>query len=246
MKIVAIIPARYASERLPRKLMLPLGNRTVLQRTYEAVKNSNLFDEVWVACDHEELEESITSMGGLVYRSQQEHASGSDRIAEAAKHIEADIIVNVQGDEPFIANESLQQVLTLFENSEVQVASLRCPITDLQEFTNPNCVKVVVSTTQKALYFSRAPIPYDRDGASTLSAYRHIGIYAYRRAALFQFTQWPASSLEQIEKLENLRLLENGMDIYLNIINQHSISIDTEADYQRALEHAKSLGWLEL
>lgn len=234
-KIVALIPARYASTRLPGKLMKELQGKTIIRRTYEAVINTQLFDEVVVVCDEEIILNEIIKHGGQAVMSKSLHESGTDRIAEIAGNMGADIIVNIQGDEPFIEKEALQKVIQLFNDDHVRVASLMMPINDLEKINNPNCVKVVVDLHQKALYFSRAAIPYYRDEISTQSAFQHIGVYAFRKEALMTFTQLPVSSLEAIEKLENLRLLEHGIPIHLAIIHHVGISIDTEDDFQRAV-----------
>lgn len=233
-KIVALIPARFASTRLPGKLMKELQGKTIIQRTYEAVLNTGLFDDVIVVCDNEIILNEIESRGGRAVMSVHTHESGTDRIAEVAESIDAEIIVNIQGDEPFIEKEALQKVINLFENNEVQIASLMMPIHEPEKINNPNCVKVVVDKQNKALYFSRAAIPYVRDAATQLTAFQHIGVYAFRKAALLAFTKLPVSTLEAIEKLENLRMLENGIPVHLAVIDHVGISIDTDDDFQRA------------
>ncbi|MEZ5047513.1 MAG: 3-deoxy-manno-octulosonate cytidylyltransferase [Chitinophagaceae bacterium] len=232
--IVALIPARYASTRFPAKLLKKLHGKSILQRTYERVIASELFDDVIVVCDDDRLEQEITQIGGKVYRSTKEYESGSDRIAEVAQQLDADIIVNIQGDEPFIEKEAMQKVTLLFSNPQVEVASLVIPISDKEKIQNPNCVKVVLDAEQRALYFSRAPIPFNRDQSEHSVAYQHVGIYAYRKEALLKFTSLPVSYLEKVEKLENLRMLENGMAIYMDIVTHVGISIDTEEDFRAA------------
>jgi 3-deoxy-D-manno-octulosonate cytidylyltransferase len=233
-RVIALIPARYAASRLPGKLMKVLAGKTVIARTYEAVKATQLFDEVIVVCDHDEIENEIRSIGGKFFRSQFEHESGTDRIAEAAEILDTDIIVNVQGDEPFMNHEALEKVVALFKNPEVQIASLLLPIHDVERINNPNCVKVVVDKQFRALYFSRSPIPYYRDTTMTQIAYQHIGVYAFRKDTLLRFTKMPVSELEKIEKLENLRMLENGIPIHMAVVNHVGISIDTQEDFERA------------
>ena len=233
-KVVAIIPARYAASRLPGKLLKDLCGKTVLRRTYESVVQSNTCSDVIIACDHEDIEEEVLSFGGKVFRSTKLHECGSDRIAEVAATLEADIIVNVQGDEPFIEKEALEKVIHLFHNPQVDVASLMMPIPSFQDLYNPNCVKVVTNEQGKALYFSRAPIPYPRDSGPEVQAFKHIGVYAFRRQALLDFSATPPSKLECIEKLENLRMIEMGMQVYLDIVDHIGISIDTEEDYEEA------------
>lgn len=241
MHITAIIPARYHSTRLPAKLMRILEGKTILRRTYEEVCDTNLFSKVLVACDHEDLEKEMLRIGADVVVSQRYHESGTDRIAEAAEKIETDIVVNIQGDEPFITKESLSSLLQLFENPKVEIATLMMPLTDKEKWQNPNCVKVVVDKDNKALYFSRAAIPYLREGTEMPLVYQHIGVYAFRKQALQQFTSLPVSTLERIEKLENLRALENGMSIHCAIISQVGISIDTEEDFKAAENYLASL-----
>ena len=233
-KIIALIPARYAATRLPGKLMKVLAGKTVIRRTYEAVVQSNLFDEVIVVCDDDRIENEIKSIGGKIFRSQFVHECGTDRIAEATKHLDADIIVNVQGDEPFINIESLQKVIHLFKNPAVQIGSIMIEINDIEKINNPNCVKVVVDHAQRALYFSRSPIPYNRDANQAPQAFQHIGVYAFRKETLLHITTLPISKLEQIEKLENLRMLENGIPIHLAIVEHVGISIDTDDDFKMA------------
>lgn len=232
--VVALIPARYDASRFPGKLMQVLKGKTIIRRTFEAVQKSALFNRVVVVCDDERIEHEIQGIGGATFRSTRAFESGSDRIAEAAAQIEADVIVNVQADEPFIAEEAMQKLIELFSNPEVQIASLMMPIYDPEKFRNPNCVKVVVDHHKRALYFSRAPIPFLRDGGIPATAFQHIGVYAFRKNALLEFTQIPPSSLEQSEKLENLRMLENGMTIHLAVIESVGISIDTPEDFKAA------------
>jgi 3-deoxy-D-manno-octulosonate cytidylyltransferase len=236
MNSIALIPARLQSTRLPQKLLKPLMGKSIILRTYEAVCQSGLFSQVIVVCDHPSLYDEIVSNGGQAKMSLREHESGTDRIAEAALDVDADIIVNVQGDEPFIEKAALQEVIRLFENPLVEVASLMTPILDAEKYLNPNCVKVVVDKQGRALYFSRSPIPYVRDKDTPFSAYQHIGLYAYRKDTLMRITELPVSSLEYLEKLENLRMLENGISIYLAEVDHVGISIDTPDDYERALQ----------
>jgi 3-deoxy-manno-octulosonate cytidylyltransferase (CMP-KDO synthetase) len=241
MKVVALIPARLASSRLPQKLMKVLHGKTIIRRTYEAVVATNLFSDVIVVCDDEMILNEITQHGGKAMMSARTHESGSDRIAEIATTLDADIIVNIQGDEPFIEKEALEKVIQLFSNPDAQVTSLKKRITDFNQIQNPNCVKVVTDLQGKALYFSRSAIPFDRDGKGDVAYYQHIGVYAYRKEALLNFTQMPVSALETVEKLENLRMLENGMSIYLAEIDHVGISIDTEEDFAKAESYLDTL-----
>ncbi len=233
-KVVALIPARYAATRFPGKLLKVLHGKTIIRRTYEAVRDTDLFDEVIVVCDDQRLMDEIETAGGKAVMSLKEHESGTDRIAEAALEIEADIIVNIQGDEPFISKTSLEKVIALFQQKEVQIGSLMLPVYDAEKINNPNCVKVVVDKNNRALYFSRAPIPYFRDEALPRTAFQHIGVYAFRKDVLLAVTRLPVSDLERAEKLENLRMLENGIPVHLAVIDHVGISIDTEEDFLKA------------
>lgn len=236
MKYIAMIPARYAATRFPAKLMQDLCGKPVIVRTYEAVVRTGLFSEVYVVTDDDRIEKVIQEAGGKVIRSLKEHHSGSDRLAEAAKDLVADVIVNVQGDEPFTAKENLEELIRIFEEDKekkVDVASLMEIITDAEVIANPNNVKVVVNKNNEALYFSRSVIPFER-AAVGAPYYKHIGIYAYRKRALEEFTLLPASVLEETEKLEQLRYLENGLKIRLSVTNISTIGIDTPEDLEEA------------
>ncbi|GET45678.1 3-deoxy-manno-octulosonate cytidylyltransferase [Capnocytophaga felis] len=237
MKIIAMIPARYEASRFSGKLMKDLEGKPVIVRTFEAVLNTKLFGQVYVVTDDNRIEEAILNVGGKVIRSKKEHKSGSDRIAEACENLEADVIVNIQGDEPFTEKKNLEMLLKIFSedvNNEVSVASLMERLDNPEEVCNPNNVKVVVSKNGDALYFSRAFIPFPRDEKSEGVYFKHIGIYAYRKEALMQFTQLEESILEKTEKLEQLRYLENGFRIRLAETNISTIGIDTEEDLQKA------------
>lgn len=236
MKYIAMIPARYAATRFPAKLMQDLCGKPVIVRTYEAVVRTELFTEVYVVTDDDRIQKAVQEAGGKVIRSQKEHNSGSDRLAEAAAHLNADLIVNVQGDEPFTAKENLENLIRIFEEDKqekIDVASLMEIITDPETIANPNNVKVVVNKYNEALYFSRSVIPFQR-AAVGVPYYKHIGIYAYRKTALQQFTLLPPSPLEETEKLEQLRYLENGFKIRLAVTNIPTIGIDTPNDLQEA------------
>lgn len=233
MKTVALIPARYASTRLPAKLVQDLGGQSVIQRTYQSTVATGVFDEVWVVTDHPLIEAQITSIGGKVVVSNKVHESGSDRIAEALEVIDGDLVVNVQGDEPFQDAKTLRDLVAVFQEAEIQVASLMCTL-DPNEVANPNAVKVVLDQKQNALYFSRAPIPYLREGGDGVGYWKHIGVYAYRRDLLLQFASWPKGSLEQVELLEQLRLLERGIAIRMVETHHQAIAIDTQEDLDRA------------
>lgn len=232
MKIAALIPARYASTRLPAKLVQDLGGFSLIQRTYQSTLATGVFDEVWVVTDHAHIQEQILAIGGKVILSKKEHESGSDRIAEALDQVDADLIVNVQGDEPFQDAKTLLDLVAVFSNSEIKVASLMCVLAAGQ-VQNPNFVKVVVDKNLRAIYFSRSPIPYNREGIKVVY-WRHIGVYAYRREILQTFTQWPKGHLEQVELLEQLRLVERGIPIQMVETTHLSIAIDNQEDLDRA------------
>lgn len=232
-----MIPARYAASRFPGKLMQKLGDKTVIRRVYEATSNTQLFDDVIVVTDSDAVVEEIKTIGGNVMRSKKEHQSGSDRIAEAAADLDVDIILNVQGDTPFIKKEPLQKLLNLFKDGTVQVASLMQIISDEKVISDPNRVKVVVDKKNNSLLFSRSVIPYPRNETTSTVYYEHIGVYAFRKKALLDFTAWPITPLEDAEKIECLRYLENGIPLRMALTNYIGVSIDTPED----LEKAKSL-----
>jgi len=237
MKIIAVIPARYASTRFPAKLMQDLGGKTVILRTYEAAVNTNLFDDVFVVTDSDLIYDEIVSNGGKAIMSIKEHESGSDRIAEAVSNLDVDIVVNVQGDEPFIDADPLAKVIEIFKNDakkEVDLASLMREITAEAEINNPNNVKVVVDQNSFALYFSRSVIPYPREVNAGVRYMQHIGIYAFRKQALLDFYNLPMKSLEASEKLEQLRYLEFGKRIKMVETSHVGIGIDTVDDLEKA------------
>ncbi len=237
MKIIAVIPARYASTRFPAKLMQDLGGKTVILRTYEATIKTQLFDDVFVVTDSDLIYKEIVSHGGKAIMSIKEHESGSDRIAEAVANLDVDIVVNVQGDEPFTEKEPLEQVLSVFKNDsnkQIDLASLMREITDESEINNPNNVKVVVDQNDFALYFSRAVIPYPREKNVGVHYMQHIGIYAFRKQALLDFYNLPMKSLEASEKLEQLRYLEFGKRIKMVTTEHIGIGIDTVEDLEKA------------
>ncbi len=236
MKIVAMIPARMEAVRFPKKLMQDLGGKTVILRTYQATFNTGLFSDVYVVTDSEIIFDEIVSNGGKAIISKTKHESGSDRIAEAVFEIDADIVVNVQGDEPFTNKETLQNLVNVFKDdvkSKIDIASLMFQITDKKEINNPNNVKVVVNDDSFALYFSRSPIPFPRDQKFSLY-HKHIGIYAFRKDILIKCTQLPMNNLERAEKLEQLRFLANGLNIKMVKTTHQPIGIDTPEDLEKA------------
>ncbi|MBK7561399.1 MAG: 3-deoxy-manno-octulosonate cytidylyltransferase [Chitinophagaceae bacterium] len=236
MKKIAMIPARYAATRFPGKLMQKLGEKTVIHHTYDATVATGLFDKVVVVTDSEIIFKEIELSGGNVVMSINEHESGSDRIAEAAADMEIDLIVNVQGDTPFVKKEPLQQLLQQFEDPDVQVASLMQVMTDPTDIRDPNFVKVVVDKNKNALFFSRSVIPFQRDQDHPATYYEHIGVYAYRKETLMNFTHWPVSVLEATEKIECLRYLENAVPLRMVVVNYMGVEIDTPEDLDRAVK----------
>ena len=236
MKVIAMIPARYEASRFPGKLMKDLAGKSVILRTYEAVKNSNLFDEVYVVTDSDIIFQEINNNQGKVIKSKKEHESGSDRIAEAIENLDVDIVINVQGDEPFTQTEPLSNLINVFkkdENKEIDIASLMIKMEEKEEINNPNNVKVVTDENNFALYFSRSAIPYPRDITKAVY-FKHIGIYAFRKDALLKFTKLPVNNLEAAEKLENLRFLANGLQVKMVETKHIAIGIDTPEDLEKA------------
>jgi 3-deoxy-D-manno-octulosonate cytidylyltransferase len=234
MKKIAMIPARYAATRFPGKLMQKLGGKTIIRRVYEATLQTNLFDDVLIVTDSDIIEEEIKAINGHVVRSKREHQSGSDRIAEAAINLDVDIIVNVQGDEPFIQREPLEKLVRLFDDDSVQVGSLMRKITSQEELNASSSVKVVVNKKNDALYFSRSVIPFVANSSAKAQHNLHIGVYGFRKEALLHFTNLPASEFEKIEKLEQLRYLENGIPIRMGLVDFKSLAIDTPEDLEKA------------
>jgi 3-deoxy-manno-octulosonate cytidylyltransferase (CMP-KDO synthetase) len=234
---IAMIPARYAASRFPAKLMQLLGDKTVIRHTYDNTVATGLFDKVMVVTDSNIIYNEIISHGGKATISIQQHESGSDRIAETVAGMDVDIVVNVQGDEPFVQKEPLQKLLDIFEGDaaqNVQVASLMQVLKDPKFISDPNYVKVAVDKNMNALLFSRSVIPYHRNQQIIPVYYEHIGVYAFRKQALVNFTNWPITPLEAVEKIECLRYLENGIPIKMVITQYMGIEIDTPEDLVRA------------
>lgn len=234
MKIGAFIPARYAATRFPAKLMQPLGDKTVIRHTYDNTLATGLFDEVYVVTDSDIIFNEIVQHGGKAIMSQRSHESGSDRIAEAIQNLSIDVVVNVQGDEPFVKKEPLQKLLTVFNDTTVQVASLMQVLTQQNLIEDPNYVKVAVDKNNNALFFSRSVIPFPRSKDSAIVYYEHIGVYAFKKQALLDFTNWPMSPLEAAEKIECLRYLENGVSIKMVVTEYMGVEIDTPEDLAKA------------
>jgi 3-deoxy-manno-octulosonate cytidylyltransferase (CMP-KDO synthetase) len=234
MKKIAMIPARYAATRFPAKLMQQLGDKTVIRHTYNNTVATGLFDEVYVVTDSDIIFTEITTYGGKAIMSKKEHESGSDRIAEAVAGMAVEIVVNVQGDEPFVQKAPLEKLLAVFTDEKVQVASLMQVLKEEKFINDSNYVKVAVDKNMNALLFSRSVIPYHRDKAVAPVYYEHIGVYAFRKQALLNFTQWPVTPLEAAEKIECLRYLENGIPLKMVVTEYMGVEIDTPEDLVRA------------
>jgi len=240
MKVIAMIPARYGATRFPGKLMADLGGKPVIVRTYEATKATELFDEVYVVTDSEIIKDAVEENGGKAVMSIKEHECGTDRIAEAVENLDVDIVVNVQGDEPFVKKEPLQKVVDVFKGADadkIDLASLMQEMKDWKDITDPNYVKVIVDQNDFALYFSRSPIPYPRDKDAGARYYEHIGVYAFRKQAILDFYHLPMRSLEATEKVECIRFLEYGKNIKMVETGYMGIEIDTPEDLKKAAEY---------
>jgi len=244
MKIIAMIPARYQASRFPGKLMKDLGGKPVILRTYEAAVNTNLFSEVYVVTDSDIIYKTISNSGGNAIMSKKEHECGSDRIAEAVENIDVDIVVNVQGDEPFIDELSLSKLIEVFKNDikkEVDLASLKVEITNKEDIENPNNVKVITDVNNMAIYFSRSVIPFHRDSSVDVKYYKHKGVYAFRKQALIDFYNTPITPLEAAEKIEAIRYQEIGKRIKMVETSVEAVGIDTPEDLEKALKIIKNV-----
>jgi len=242
MKIIAVIPARYEASRFPGKLMQILGNKTVIATTYGNVVETGLFDEVFVATDSEIIFKEIQNIGGKAMMTGN-HETGSDRIAEAIENIECDIVINVQGDEPFLKLEPLQQLIEVFKNDEkeeISLASLKIKLTEKEEIENPNNVKVITDRNGFALYFSRSVIPFPRETSVTAEYFKHIGVYAFRKNALLNFAKLAMTPLEIAEKIECIRYLEYGMKIKMIETDFVGVGIDVPEDLEKARQILKN------
>ena len=234
MKAIAVIPARLASTRLPRKMLREIAGKPLVGVVYEAVRSSPLLDDVIVATDSDEIMEVCRARGWRAQMTAATHRSGTERVHEISQRVAADVYVNVQGDEAMIRPEHIAALLEVMKNPAAQVGTLKTPAAEV-DIANPNAVKVVTDATGRALYFSRAAIPFDRDGTRP-RYFKHLGLYAYRKAALDRFVTLPESSLERSERLEQLRFLENGIAIYVGETPYDSVGVDTEEDLQRVIE----------
>ena len=229
-----MIPARYAATRFPGKLMQKLGAKSIILHTYDNTVATGLFDEVIVVTDSQIIMDEILSNGGKAVMSKKSHESGSDRIAEAVADIPVDIVLNVQGDTPFVKREPLEKLLRCFDDPTVQVASMMQVLNSQSEIDDPNFVKVAVDRNMNSLFFSRSVIPYPRDKSLPITYYEHIGVYAFRKQALLNFTQWPMTPLEAAEKVECLRYLEYGVPLRMVVVDYMGVEIDTPEDLQKA------------
>jgi 3-deoxy-manno-octulosonate cytidylyltransferase (CMP-KDO synthetase) len=234
LKKIAMIPARYAATRFPAKLMQPLGDKTVIRHTYDNTMKTGLFNEVIVVTDSDIIYHEITDHGGTAMMSKKHHESGSDRIAEAAAQIDVDIIVNVQGDEPFVKKDPLEKLLNVFKDDSVQVSSLMQVLREQKLIDDPNYVKVAVDRNMNSLFFSRSVVPFPRNKEASVTYYEHIGVYAFRKQALLDFTSWPVTPLEAVEKIECLRYLEYGIPLKMVVVDYMGVEIDTPDDLERA------------
>lgn len=234
MKAIAVIPARLASTRLPRKMLREIGGKALIGVVYEAVKACSLLSDVIIATDSEEIIAVCREHGWNAQMTSSSHRSGTERVHEVSNRKREDIYINVQGDEPLVRSEQLETLIRVMGDPEAQVGTLMTPAAAI-DIPNPNAVKVVVDRHSRALYFSRATIPFDRDGLGP-RYYKHLGLYAYRKEALDRFVTLPESSLERSERLEQLRFLENGIPIYVAETPYDSVGVDTEEDLQRVIE----------
>ena len=235
IKIIGVIPARIGSTRLPEKVLAPIAGKPMVQRVWEQVSRAAELDQVIVACDDARIVKCIESAGGRAEMTSRDHANGSSRVAEIARRFPADVLINIQGDEPVIRPESIDQLAQLFrEEASVQAATLAVRRSGEEEYLNPNVVKVVCDGKGNALYFSRSPLPHYRDpGSSPKSFLKHLGIYGYQKEFLLNYVSWPAGTLENLEKLEQLRILENGHSIRVIETAYDSWSVDTAEDLAR-------------
>jgi 3-deoxy-manno-octulosonate cytidylyltransferase (CMP-KDO synthetase) len=245
MKSVIIIPARYASTRLPHKMLLCDTGKPLIQHTYESASKATLPDSITIACDHEEIFNVVKQFGATVRMTDPNASSGTDRIAEVAADLDdADIIVNVQGDEPEMAGSAIDRVIQiLIDHPDAVMSTVAAPLRDRQQLENAACVKVIFDSKYRALYFSRSVIPHPRGGireehiaSSPPLFYQHIGLYAYRRDFLLRLSQLPQSDLEKTESLEQLRVLHHGYSIMVGVVDKATVGIDTPEDYQRFVE----------
>ena len=238
MKVVAVIPARLNSTRLPNKLLRDICGKTLIRRTYDATKNSRLFDDVLVVTNSEEILKELKNNQIKFLFDKNQYETGTDRIAGVASDINADIIINVQGDEPFIKEKTIESIINVFKNDNdksIGIVSVMTPILDNLELNNPNNVKVITDKANNAIYFSRYPVPFKKN-INTSVAHKHIGVYAFRKESLLKFSELSIGDLEKSEKIEALRLIENNIKIKMIISNEMFVGIDTEDDLKKAIK----------
>jgi len=236
---IAVIPARLGSTRLSRKVLRDIAGKPMVQRVYEAAKKCPLLQDVIIASDADEVMRLAEANGWKAQMTSSAHRSGTDRVNEVAQRVPADIYVNIQGDLPLLRPEQVEALLKPMQRTEVMVSTVKTPCKP-EDIENPNAVKVVTDKNGRALYFSRSTIPYDRDRSGNIQYFKHLGLYAYRKAALQRFCSLPESKLEASERLEQLRLLENGIDIYVEETPFGSVEVDTEEDLRRVEELLRS------
>jgi len=237
LHIIAMIPARLQATRFPRKLLQDLGGKSVIARTYLSTLETNLFNDVYVVTDSQEIADDLKSYQAKVIMSKTEHNTGSDRIAEAVESIDTDVVINVQGDEPFTDRDSLAKLIDVFyekDADQVDLASLKTKLEGEEDINNPNYVKVITDKNGFALYFSRSPIPFHRNKSADVQYYRHKGIYAFRKQAILDFSRLPMTPLEAAEQIECIRFLEHGKTIKMVETTEDSFGIDTPQDLERA------------
>jgi 3-deoxy-manno-octulosonate cytidylyltransferase (CMP-KDO synthetase) len=238
---IAIIPARLASTRLPRKVLREIAGQQMITRVYEAAKQSPLLRDVIIATDSEEVLQLAQASGWKAQMTSDRHRSGTDRVYEVAQRVAADVYVNIQGDEPLARPEHVDALLQPMQDPKVMVSTIKTPCPP-QDIDNPNAVKVVTDPNGRALYFSRSRIPFDRDKMGAVTYFKHLGFYAYRKAALDRFCNLPESKLEATERLEQLRFLENGIDIYVAETPFNTVGVDTEEDLKKVEEMVRAAG----
>ena len=237
MRTIGVIPARYASTRFPAKVLAKINGKSMIEHVWRRAVQCRQLDEILIACDHDDVLKTAAGFGAKAVMTSPQHPSGSDRIAEAVQDLKVDIIVNIQGDEPFIDPLTIDALAMLLKaDSSCEMGTVIKEITDEQEFGNPNVVKCVVDAAGYALYFSRAPIPFNRNAAvpAGMKHYKHLGLYAYRKDFLLRYKDWPKSLLEITEQLEQLRVLENGHKIKTVVTQAETLAVDTPEDLQRA------------
>lgn len=247
MQCLGIIPARYQSQRFPGKPLKLIAGKPMIQWVYERASAASTLNEVLVATDDDRVMNAVESFGGKAVMTSGDHQSGTDRVAEVAQASPAELIVNIQGDEPLITDQAIDSAVTpLINNPKIEMGTLACPL-PREGMTNPNIVKVVFNRQKHAIYFSRSPIPYYREDGSTAvpEFWQHIGLYVYRRDFLLQFTQYSTGNLEKAERLEQLRALENGHTIYVETTNYHAQSVDTPEDLRQLEQTIQTMDFAE-